>query len=124
MVMFKKLFLSTALCALISGQIYAQGDPARELFITKCVTCHTIGMGVLIGPDLANVQKRRTDTWLLNYVRSSQKLITSGDKDAVALFKEFNEVVMPDPMITDAEIRSILTFIAKHSPPVVPNAKE
>jgi len=83
-----------------------------ELFQQKCGVCHTVGQGKLVGPDLSGVQSRRSEEWLLKFIRSSQAMIKSGDPDAVALFEEFNGTIMPDPMISDGEIKSILQYIA------------
>jgi len=69
----------------------------------------------LIGPDLANVRDRQSDDWLISFIRSSQKVIKSGDPYATALFEEYNQVIMPDPMISDAEIMAILDYITEKS---------
>ncbi len=92
-----------------------QGQAAAELFALKCGICHTIGKGKLIGPDLAGVQDRRPEEWLINFIRSSQTVIKNGDPEAAALFEEYNRTVMPDPMLSDAEIRTVLGHIAGYS---------
>jgi cytochrome c551/c552 len=111
-VMIKKILILSSLCILTSGMLNGQ---AENLYAIKCGICHTIGKGKLVGPDLLNVQDRHSDEWLLKFVRSSQKMINSGDPVAVKLFKENNNMIMPDPMITDEEILSILAFIAESS---------
>ncbi|MDH3650735.1 MAG: cytochrome c [Saprospiraceae bacterium] len=102
-------------CLMMIGHVYGQDEEVRALFGMKCGICHTIGMGKLIGPDLAYVQDRRSPEWLLTYIRSSQKMIQSGDPDAVAIYEEYNQMVMPDPMIPDTDIKAIITFISNHS---------
>lgn len=92
----------------------AQSETA-ELFRLKCGICHTIGGGRLVGPDLSGVQDRRSEEWLLKFIKSSQSMVKSGDPDAVALFEEYNQTVMPDPVISDGEIRSILQHIRESS---------
>jgi len=92
-----------------------QDNPVEQLFVTKCGICHTIGKGRLVGPDLLNVHEKRSDEWLLEYVRSSQAMIQKGDPDAVAIYKEYNGILMPDPLISDDEIKSILGYIAETS---------
>lgn len=91
------------------------GAAVAELFQLKCGVCHTIGQGRLVGPDLAGVQGRRSEEWLIEFIRSSQAMINKGDPQAQALFEEYNQVVMPDPMISDGEIRAILQYIAENS---------
>lgn len=95
---------------------YAQSSGAgAELFKSKCGICHTIGGGRLVGPDLSGAPERRTEDWLLRFIRSSQAMIKSGDAVAVGLFKEFNETIMPDPMLSDDEIKSVIQHIKDQS---------
>lgn len=111
----KKIFSLILFFSFIwTGQSLSQGTGA-DLFKVKCGICHTIGKGKLIGPDLANVQDRHSEDWLLKFIHSSQSTIKSGDPDAVKLFEENNKVIMPDPMISDAEIKSILDYITENS---------
>lgn len=112
--MIKKSLSLSLLCVFAAGMIHGQ-DAVEQLFTIKCGICHTIGMGKLIGPDLINVHERRSDEWLLEYVRSSQGMIKKGDPDAVAIFEEYNGILMPDPLISDDEILSILGYIAESS---------
>ncbi len=107
----------TLLGLLFSGWSPAQsgGAAVAELFQLKCGVCHTIGQGRLVGPDLADVQGRRSEEWLIEFIRSSQSMINKGDPQAQALFEEYNRVVMPDPMISDGEIKDILQYIAENS---------
>jgi Cytochrome c2 len=86
------------------------------LFNSFCNACHTIGKGRLVGPDLANVHNRRSPEWLARFIHSSQSVIREGDPDAIAIFKEYNQTVMPDAPYTTDEIKFILTYIAEKSP--------
>ncbi len=113
--MIKKLLSLSVLCVFALAMIKGQGDAVEQLFTTKCGICHTIGKGRLVGPDLLNVHEKRSDEWLLEYVRSSQTMIKKGDPDAVAIFEEFNGILMPDPLISDDEITSIIGYIAESS---------
>ena len=80
-------------------------------FKQMCVACHTINGGILVGPDLANVHDRRSDEWLQKFITSSQTLINSGDPDAVAVFQQFNKIVMPDPPFSNDQIAAIIIYI-------------
>ncbi len=112
----KKAFLSLILGWLIISTSGAQEiTKIDDLFKIKCAICHTIGGGKLIGPDLADVTSRRSEEWLLEFIRSSQKMINSGDPDAVAIYEEYNKVLMPDPMIPDDQILSLLNYIEEQS---------
>ncbi len=98
-------------CAAVFGQ--SEGE---KLFNQVCVACHTVGQGRLIGPDLAGVQQRRSEEWLLKFIRSSQTVIQSGDPVAAALFEEYNKIPMPDNNYSDDQIRAVISYIAENSP--------
>ncbi len=94
------------------------------LFSQKCVSCHTIGRGKLIGPDLSNVHKIRAEDWIIKFVQSSQSVIKSGDSTAVAVFNQYNQTVMPDQQLSVNEIKSIVDYIRTNSAdPNNPNQK-
>lgn len=103
------------LLSVLSFNIYAQSTTETSgavLYKNNCSACHSIGEGRLVGPDLKGVNDRRSEEWLMKWIKSSQSLVKSGDKDAVALFNEFNKVVMIDyAFLTDDQIKSILAYV-------------
>lgn len=90
---------------------FVQAQNSGENLFKVCAACHTIGKGRLVGPDLSRVYEKREQDWLIKYIRSSQKMVKEGDPDAVSLFKEFNQIPMPDNNLSDNEIISIIDFI-------------
>jgi mono/diheme cytochrome c family protein len=114
--MVKKFFyLNILFLIALLNTVIAQPQ-GEKLFAEKCKACHTVGEGRLVGPDLSNVYQRRNEKWLINFIQSSQSLINSGDPDAVAIFSEYNKIIMPDQPVSAIEIKSILDFIAANSP--------
>jgi len=107
----KQLTSSTAILLFISVVFFAQAQDSGENLFKTCAACHTIGKGRLVGPDLSLVYEKREPDWLIKFIRSSQKMVKEGDPDAVSLFKEFNQVPMPDNNLSDNEIISIIDFI-------------
>ncbi len=101
---------------------YAQQDEGEALFKQICIACHTINKGKLVGPDLANVHKRRPEEWLIKYVKSSQTVIKSGDPYAVELYEKFNKQLMPDNTYPDAQALAVIAYIAANSPADEPGA--
>ncbi len=89
----------------------ADQHEGAQYFKQVCVACHTINGGTLVGPDLANVHDRRSDVWLQKFIKSPQALIKSGDPDAVAVFEQYNKIIMPDPPFTDKQITAIIGYI-------------
>jgi len=86
-------------------------ESGKQIFQKSCAACHSIGGGKLVGPDLAGVNDKRPEDWLLKYIKSSQTLVKSGDKTAMALFEEFNKIPMPDQALSDEQIKKVLAHI-------------
>jgi cytochrome c oxidase cbb3-type subunit 3 len=108
----KARFLIPALALIATPFTQAFADDGATLFRNNCGACHTIGNGKLVGPDLKDVQNRHKETWLMKWIKSSQTLVQSGDKDAVKLFTDNSSVPMPDQGISENEIKSILAYIS------------
>lgn len=89
-------------------------ETGEQLFDQNCTACHAIGKGTLVGPDLKGINSKHQEEWLLKYIKSSQTMIQSGDGEAVAIYKQFNEIVMPDQTLTNDEIRAILIYISNY----------
>ncbi|WP_163865179.1 c-type cytochrome [Myxococcus eversor] len=81
-----------------------------QLFTQRCATCHSVGEGDRIGPDLHGVLERRDEAWLTRFIKSPGALIDSGDPVAGALLTKFNGVRMPDQALSDAERASLFTY--------------
>jgi hypothetical protein len=66
----------------------------------------------LTGPALGGVTRKRSKEWLYAFTRNSQEMIASGEEDAVALWKEWQPVVMTSfPDLTDEELSNIFGYI-------------
>ena len=107
---------TTIVCLGLLNSSWAQ-EPGETEFNTTCFACHTIGEGRRVGPDLAGVTDKRSEEWLLRFIKSSQSMIKSGDADAVALAEQFQGLVMPDTPMSDAQVRNIVHFIRMKSSP-------
>jgi len=88
----------------------------QELFQTRCAVCHTVGGGRLVGPDLKGVDERRSEEWIIAFVQHSQQMVAAGDPDAVAIFQEYSQIMMPDQPLYDQEIRGIIEYIRTAEP--------
>jgi mono/diheme cytochrome c family protein len=98
----------------------AFADPIEEgkaIFMTRCAGCHNINQR-LTGPALAGVHERRSIEWIISFVKSSQSLVKSGDKDAVSIFEQFNKIPMPDHSdLSDDNIKQIVEYIKSEAKP-------
>ncbi len=85
-------------------------SPAAVLFAERCSTCHNIGGGVKVGPDLLGVVKRREKSWFRRFVRGPSAAIDAGDPIAAELYKKFQPIRMPDQALTDAEADGVWAY--------------
>ena len=92
------------------GALQGQANPGRQLFQTACAVCHTIGGGRLVGPDLAGISERRSEAWIIGWVQHSQRMVAAKDPDAVAIFAQFNGLLMPDMPFSDDQIRAMIAY--------------
>jgi cytochrome c2 len=83
----------------------------HALFEANCISCHSLGSDVVVGPGLKDIQERRDSIWIASFIRNSQKVIQSGDKYAADLFEKYNKAIMTSFNFTDAEIWAILRYI-------------
>ncbi len=90
----------------------------KKLFNANCASCHKLGKKST-GPDLAGVEERRENAWLKKWIRNNAELRASGDKDAIAIYEEYNQSNMTAfPQLTDQNIDDILYYTTVGNPPV------
>lgn len=92
-------------------------DPAKgkQIFMSRCASCHAVAKD-LVGPALKGVGERRSEEWIISFVRSSQAVIQSGDTTAINLYNRFNQTRMPDHKdLTREDILGIIAFIRTES---------
>ncbi len=93
--------------AAASAQGAAQG---AALFTQRCATCHTVGEGDRVGPDLHGVMERRDEAWVTRFITRPGEVIDSGDAVATALLARFNGIRMPDQQLTPEERSALYAF--------------
>lgn len=92
-------------------QLQVSGNEGQSLFIENCAICHTIGHGDLIGPDLKYIHKNRSIEYFQSFVKNSQAVIKSGDSIAVSVYRNYDEIIMPEHSLSEPEITKIWQFI-------------
>jgi cytochrome c2 len=99
------------LAVLVAPAALAQGAASgARLFTQRCASCHSVGEGDRVGPDLHGVLERRDEAWLTRFIQSPGALIDAGDPVATALLKQFNGIRMPDQALNDTERASLFAF--------------
>lgn len=117
--------LAIACSLLLSGVASASAVAPVEgkgLFEQKCASCHTIGGGKRVGPDLNGVTERRPQEWLLRFIIEPDKMIAGKDPVAVRLYEEYNRIAMPNLGLKDSEARALIDYLRSASTAVAPAA--
>ena len=122
---FQTRFASLLILVLILGTVSPvqafEGDAAngKKLFKANCSACHKLDKK-LIGPALGDVTQRRTEEWLLAWIKDNAALRASGDADAIAIFDEYNGSLMTAfPGLSDQDIYDILQYTVEGDKPAV-----
>ena len=93
------------------AQAIAAGN---TLFKGNCAQCHALN-DVVVGPALAGLHQRRSEQWLIPWIKNSSKVVASGDKYAVKIFNQYQKQQMPSFALSEQEIRQILTYLKAES---------
>lgn len=98
----KKLVNPTA--ALLDG---------KKLFSLKCAACHAFDKNGY-GPSLKNVTGKRSNSWLYKMITNGMKLVEEGDKDAVALYNQYNKKKHINmEYLSDKQVQAIIDYMKK-----------
>ncbi|MBA2421660.1 MAG: c-type cytochrome [Chitinophagales bacterium] len=111
------VFFSLSILLFFSTTVFAEVTPenGQKLWKQYCTSCHAIN-NKLIGPPLKDVDTRRSEAWLLSWIRNNHALRASGDKQAIDIWLEYNKNEMPAFLnFTDDDIKSILSFVKVQS---------
>lgn len=105
--------LAGALLLLIPAT--AAGNEAATVFRQNCMSCHTIGGGKLVGPDLKHVTQRKDRAWLAGFITDPRPYLAS-DPYALKLKQEAGGAVMPPIAgMTQAKAQTLLALIEAES---------
>lgn len=108
------------LLASLLSTTFAHAFEAEKFFTTTCATCHTIGEGDKIGPDLAGLSKRRKVDWIVKFIQYPTGMIEGdpeeagyekADPIAQRVFAAYKPTTMPEQEITKEQVELLLKFI-------------
>ncbi len=113
------LFLNLNLFAQAPGKpLSADAAKGESLFKLNCTSCHAMD-AKLVGPALQGVHTRRSEEWLLKWIKNNEKLRASGDKDAIAVYNENGKAAMNVfENLSDDQIKTIITYFKEWTAPV------
>ena len=103
----------------------------ENLFRTRCTICHTIGAGNVqhtigggesaemdrhrMGPDLMHVTGKRDRAWLARWLENPEQMLAEKDPIALAIYSEYDEVLMPNLQLSEVEVNALLEYMAAES---------
>lgn len=105
------LVLSLPLAGVEASSLAQAAQEGKAIFQQKCSSCHTIGGGKLVGPDLQGVTARRDAGWLKRFIAAPDKMFAAEDPLALQLLAENNNIPMPALGLKDSEVAAILAYL-------------
>jgi mono/diheme cytochrome c family protein len=87
-------------------------DAGQQIFQEKCVACHTIGKGPLVGPDLKGDTERRPHDWLEQWISAPEAMVAKKDSYSVDLLHQFHDVQMPNPGLSSSDVNAVIAYLA------------
>lgn len=90
----------------------AMAARGKEVFEAMCSACHKMDKK-FIGPNMADVTKRRAPEWIMNMIMNPEEMIAK-DPIAKQLLIESNMAVMANQNINEEDARAILEYFRKH----------
>lgn len=106
--------LTTAAAVIVAMGSARAADEAASYFRQNCMSCHTIGGGRLVGPDLKDVTQRKERAWLQRFVANPKSFLDGGDSYAAKLKEEARGAVMPNISGIDETKTSALLDMIEH----------
>ena len=90
-------------------------DHGADLYQRRCQSCHTLGAGDGLGPDLLGVVARRDRDWLQRWLKNPDQLLAAQDPLATALYAKYKQLIMPNLRLTDAEVAALIGYMDAES---------
>lgn len=95
-----------------NAQAFGDMPRGEYLFRTRCASCHTLGLGDRVGPDLAGVASSRPREDLIRWITSPDRVIAEGAPQTRALVQKFRGVKMPNLRLGEVEAAALLEYLA------------
>jgi len=86
----------------------------EQLFRTRCANCHSVTgheQEGALGPDLLGVTRLRDRDWLLNWLRAPDQMLAKKDPVAMALYKKYNKLAMPNMRLNQQDATALISYI-------------
>jgi len=87
----------------------------EDAFNTRCATCHTIGQGDKLGPDLLGVVSKRERPWLIRWLQEPDVMLKEKDPLALALYIKYNNVPMPNMKLDRKNALDLIQYMQEET---------
>jgi mono/diheme cytochrome c family protein len=104
----------------LKAEFKASAEEGKKLYeANNCGSCHALDKKV-VGPALRGVTERRSEEWLIKWIRNNEAFRKSGDADANAIFKEYGGAAMNIfENLSPDQVKHILEYIKTAPKPTV-----
>lgn len=87
--------------------VVAKGE---HIFNQTCVSCHAFDQDG-IGPALGGITSHVSASWLKEFIRNPQAMISSGDERATQQHEKYKSVMPSFPQYKDDEIQGLIAYL-------------
>lgn len=101
----------------------ATAPAGKALFDKACASCHNIGGGDKVGPDLNGVATRRPVEWLRRMITEPDRLRLERDPVSLELFETYNRIAMPNLGLSLSDADAVLSYIKNATTSTPPAAQ-
>ena len=95
----------------LAGGSAAPAGQGKALFAQDCSSCHTIGGGDRVGPDLKGITQTAGVAQVRSFIADPAKLISSGNPTITALVRKFHGVQMPSLGLSPAQVDALVAYL-------------
>lgn len=93
----------------------ARLDHGEDLFRRRCQSCHTVGAGDTLGPDLLGVVGNRDRGWLRRWLKNPDQVLAAKDPIATALYAKYKQLMMPNLRLSDRDVEALIGYMDTES---------
>ncbi len=113
------MVLSALGLLLLAASLASAQDAAvtrgEKLFKPYCAACHSIGAGVVVGPDLKGVTERRKEDWLKSFISNPGRMLREKDPTTVELVAKFDGYVMPTLGLSERNVSDLISYLGSEA---------
>lgn len=109
-------------CGLAAAAGGTPADQGKTLFKQDCSSCHTVGGGDGVGPDLKGVVDQVGEGAVSSFIADPGKAIAAGDPRITALVTKFHGLKMPSLGLTPAQVDQLVAYLKAQAPGAAPPA--